>query len=304
MIRAFTEDDLDRAATLLAERHRRHREAEPLLPAEIDFRAEVEALWQRDSAAGTGAHGGYVLGFTRPESAWGPNVWIEAAGHAADDPELVRDLYTAAATVWADQGLKAHYVMVPATDDALLDAWFRLGFGAQQAHGIIEVPEAEWPRSVRQAREEDVDALVALAPLLQQHQWLSPVFSATPLPSEEAYRESILEDLERDDIGTLVVESGGRIVANLVVCPVELASMHAGLARPPGAAYLAFAITHPDARGSGAGVALTDACFAWARERGYRTMVTDWRVTNLLSSRFWPRRGFRTSFLRLHRLIA
>ena len=31
-------------------------------------------------------------------------------------------------------------------------------------------------------------------------------------------------------------------------------------------------------------------------------MVTDWRVTNLLSSRFWPRRGFRTSFLRLHRL--
>jgi hypothetical protein len=32
-------------------------------------------------------------------------------------------------------------------------------------------------------------------------------------------------------------------------------------------------------------------------------MVTDWRVTNLLSSRFWPRRGFRLSFLRLYRSI-
>jgi hypothetical protein len=32
-------------------------------------------------------------------------------------------------------------------------------------------------------------------------------------------------------------------------------------------------------------------------------MVTDWRVTSLLSSRFWPQRGFRASFLRLHRLI-
>ena len=42
----------------------------------------------------------------------------------------------------------------------------------------------------------------------------------------------------------------------------------------------------------------------WARERDYRTMLTDWRVTNLLSSRFWPRRGFHPSFLRLHRLIA
>jgi hypothetical protein len=51
-------------------------------------------------------------------------------------------------------------------------------------------------------------------------------------------------------------------------------------------------------------LALTAASFAWAKERGYPAMVTDWRVTNLLSSRFWPRRGFRTTFLRLHRYVA
>jgi len=59
----------------------------------------------------------------------------------------------------------------------------------------------------------------------------------------------------------------------------------------------------PEARGRGVGTALTNAGFAWAHEAGYRTMVTDWRVTNLLSSRFWPTRGFRTSFLRLYRSI-
>jgi hypothetical protein len=32
-------------------------------------------------------------------------------------------------------------------------------------------------------------------------------------------------------------------------------------------------------------------------------MVTDWRETNLLSSRFWPARGFRPFFLRLYRSI-
>jgi hypothetical protein len=32
-------------------------------------------------------------------------------------------------------------------------------------------------------------------------------------------------------------------------------------------------------------------------------MVTDWRVTNLLASRFWPHRGFRPSVLRLYRSI-
>jgi ribosomal protein S18 acetylase RimI-like enzyme len=304
MIRAFSDDDLDRAAALLAERHRRHREAEPLLPAKLDIRAEVEALWRQDGAFGVAMDDGYVLGFTRPDETWGPNVWIETAGHAASDPELIRDVYTDAAAGWVEHGLKAHYVMVPASDEALVDAWFRLGFGAQQAHGIIAIPETPWPPQVREATEGDVDTLVELAPFLNRHQQLAPVFGPARTWADDDVRADIVEDLRREDIANLVVEVDGRIVGNFVVCPVELSSMHTGLARPPGSAYLAFAITHPDARGSGAGVALTDACFAWARRHGYQTMVTDWRVTNLLSSRFWPRRGFRTTFLRLHRLIA
>ena len=31
----------------------------------------------------------------------------------------------------------------------------------------------------------------------------------------------------------------------------------------------------------------------WAHEHGYPVMTTDWRLTNLWASRFWPRRGFR-----------
>ena len=79
--------------------------------------------------------------------------------------------------------------------------------------------------------------------------------------------------------------------------------MHASLARVDGAVLLAWAVTRPEVRGTGAGLALTQGSFAWAREHGYETMVTDWRVTNLLSSRFWPRRGFRETFLRLYRSI-
>ena len=78
---------------------------------------------------------------------------------------------------------------------------------------------------------------------------------------------------------------------------------YTGLALPQDSCYLAFAVTLPEARGSGIGVALTDACFARARELGYAAIVTDWRVTNLLASRFWPKRGFRTTFLRLYRSI-
>jgi hypothetical protein len=42
----------------------------------------------------------------------------------------------------------------------------------------------------------------------------------------------------------------------------------------------------------------------WAHETGYPAVATDWRMTNLLSSRTWPRLGFRPTFYRLVRAIA
>jgi GNAT superfamily N-acetyltransferase len=116
-------------------------------------------------------------------------------------------------------------------------------------------------------------------------------------------RADILDDFNYDNVANLVYESEGRIVGNFFVCPLEMSSAHQGLARPPEASFLGFAVTDPGVRGRGAGLALTDASFAWARGQGYEVMVTDWRETNLLSSRFWPRRGFRKTFLRLHRWI-
>src|SRR5581483_1459643 len=234
----------------------------------------------------------------------GPNVWIEAAGHAARDSELVRDLYAEAARGWVERGLRVHYVLVPATDAGLVDAWFRLGFGAQQAHGVVEIPEVGWPTEARLATLDDLEQMVALAPLLDEHSRASPVFATPSAYSEDDLRAEIAGDLANEDYGNIVAERDGRLVGDFFVCPIELSDAHAGLARPPGAAILGFAVIRPDLRGTGIGLALTQACFAWARERGYRTMVTDWRVTNLSASRFWPRRGFRTTFLRLHRHVA
>jgi GNAT superfamily N-acetyltransferase len=66
---------------------------------------------------------------------------------------------------------------------------------------------------------------------------------------------------------------------------------------------LAFAVTRDEVRGSGTGVALTAFALRWACEQGFRSMTVDWRSVNLLSSRFWPRRGFRPQYLRLYRAV-
>lgn len=299
----FADRHIDSAAELLAARHAAQRAFFPQLPAAPDFRAELAALLA-EGANGFFTEGAYVLGRSLDRALWGPNVWVEAAGHAASDPELLRDVWAAAATGWVAQGLKAHYALVPATAPALVDSWFHLGFGAQQAHAIVDVPERAWPAGVREATEEDIEALVEIGPLLSRHQAQSPVFSTVPEQTPDEVRADVVDDFATEGVANLVYEADGRIVGNFFLCPVTLSSAHAGLARPPGASFLGFAIVDREARGTGAGVALTDASFAWARSQGYETMVTDWRATNLPASRFWPRRGFETTFLRVHRFIA
>jgi GNAT superfamily N-acetyltransferase len=309
----FADEHLDAAGELLAARHRRHRETEPLLserftdPAEA--RREVETLWRTDDTAGAvalrdGRVVAYLVGI-RKEDSWGPNVWVEAAGHAAEDAETVRDVYAAAAAHWVEAGRKAHYAVVPCGHAPLLEAWYRLGFGQQQAYGIRELPaETAWPEGTREMRRDDFDQLVELAPLLADHQELAPVFSPVKhRETPEVLRKELEEDLANERVGSLVAEQDGRIVGNFFVVPVEMSAMHAGVAQSEGSSFIGFAITDPRVRGSGAGLRLTAASYAWARERGYRTITADWRVTNLLASRFWSARGFRTSFLRLHRFI-
>jgi GNAT superfamily N-acetyltransferase len=308
-IHPFADEHLDGAAALLETRHRRHREAEPLLGKSYDFRAEVETLWRGEAASGAvatrdGRVVGYLLGIWKDDARWGPNVWVDPAGYAVEEAEDIRDLYAAAAARWVDEGRMRQYVIAPAAYAAAVDAWFRLSFGHQHAHGIREVPDVSWPPGVRLAETEDIDALVELSPLLVEHQARAPVFGiGLPRESAEEIRAEILEDLANPDFGNLVAEQDGRIVGAFQLVPAELSGTHASVARPEGAVLLSWAATWPDVRGGGAGVALTNAGFAWAREHGYTTMVTDWRETNLLASRFWPRRGFRRSFLRLYRSI-
>jgi GNAT superfamily N-acetyltransferase len=312
-IRPFSAEFVASAGDLLAERHRTHRTAEPLLPERYEDPAaaasEVEALASSEAASGSvalrgGRVVGFLLGIRKDDEVWGPNVWVESAGHAVAEAEDLRDLYAAASERWVEEGRVRHYALVPATDAELVEAWWRAGFGQQHAGGIREVPDVAWPDGVRLATEEDLDALIELSPVIADHQARAPVFGVVQQSETEAeLRADILEGLRNPEIGDLVVEQDGRIVGAFQIVPVELSSVHTGLARPDGAALLGWAATFPDVRGSGAGVALTEGGFAWARERGHTTMVTDWRVTNLLSSRFWPKRGFRESFLRLYRHI-
>ncbi len=298
----FRDEHLEGAARLLEERHARHREVEPLLPAEVDFVAEIEK--ERDELGGVVALdgddvAGYLVG-RRREDHVGPHVWSFVAGHAVREPELTRDLYTAAAGTWVDAGLTRHFVYVPSRPE-LIDPWFRLSFGASAALAMQETA----PRPsvdgvlVREGTPGDVAAAAQLDRAMQESMIPSPSFSWGPADDEETLLADWADTWDQSEVFRhFVAEREGAVVGHVL-----LYRRPPDLRVPADSIDLAQASTRPSERGTGVGVALTNHVLGWAAEHGIPTMITDWRMTNLLASRFWPRRGFRTTFLRLYRSI-
>jgi ribosomal protein S18 acetylase RimI-like enzyme len=305
-LRPFEDADIDAAAQLLRERHERHRAAEPLLAPAEDARAQVAAAWEEDGASGSvavvdGEVAGFLLGSVRENEWWRRHVWVGLAGHGARDPELVRDLYRIAAERWVAEGVELHVALVPALSD-LSEPWFRLAFAHMQAHGIRE--SGAEPRqlgtglSIRAGTIDDVRATPALLTQIWEHHARAPTFTGLTVPAPEEFLTDAEELLAIPGIAYFVAERDGQVLGHLLLRPEE-----PDLARPPGSIYLAVAATLPEARGSGAGVGLTERALEWAREAGYESVQTDWRIANLEASRFWPRRGFRQTFYRLARRV-
>jgi GNAT superfamily N-acetyltransferase len=298
----FADEHLDDAAALLAARQDRHREAEPLLPELGDPLAAVEQEWRIEGASGAFAPGrGYLI--AAPITFRGI-TWMRAgmAGQAIDgDREAMRDLYAAAAQHWVDEGYRQHAVFVPSHDAELVDAWFRLSFGASAAMAIRETGPPEEPFdsgvAIRPGTPDDYAASARLELAMAEAMEPSPSFSdVTPQTYEEVLAEWSEDNWDPYEL--FVAERGGRVVGHIL-----LYRRPPDLRVPENSIDLAQGSTEPEARGTGVGRALTEHVLAWAHEHGIPVMTTDWRMTNLWASRFWPKRGFRPVFLRLYRHI-
>jgi len=151
---------------------------------------------------------------------------------------------------------------------------------------------------VRPSTPGDLEAVAGFDQLLSRHLTAPPSFSGLAVP---VLRESVDEwsdtwDDERFE--HFVAERDGRIAGHVL-----LYRRPPDLRVPADAIDLANCSTAPEARGLGVGLALTAHVLTWAKEHGHPVMTVDWRITNLEASRFWPRRGFRETFLRLYRSI-
>jgi ribosomal protein S18 acetylase RimI-like enzyme len=301
----FADEHVAGAARLLAARHARHRAAEPLL-ADGDPEEAIRAVCSEEGTTGVvaireGDVAGYVIAEIGEHLYFDRFAWIERAGHAAESAEVARDLYAAASGAWVDAGAKRHFVLVPALPE-YLDPWYRLGFGHMHVEAVRESGGRPGPLpsgvTIRRGGHDDVDEALRIDRFIHDHQRQPPSFGLIVLRPDEEARADWIETFDDPSTGYFVVELNGRAVGHslLYTAPSDLGV-------PSDALYLASTATDPEVRGSGIGVALTEHVLAWAAETGHPTVVTNWRMTNVLAERFWRARGFRPVFHRLHRVI-
>jgi predicted N-acetyltransferase YhbS len=107
----------------------------------------------------------------------------------------------------------------------------------------------------------------------------------------EAVRRADWEEtLAAEEVSYFVAEREGEPVGHVTLYPETALTLQ-----------LASTAVLPAAQGAGVGRALASHALAFARESGYATIATNWRVTSLVASRFWPALGFRITRLRLTR---
>jgi GNAT superfamily N-acetyltransferase len=284
----------DEAARLLSERYARQRAAEPLLPEIDDVAGQLP-----EETGFVATRGGEAVAFLT--AALKDDIaYTGIAGVAATEPEAVRDLFAALAP---ELGVSRFMAFVPASEPELADAFFRLSFGRSATLAVQEAgpqPAIDFGGTIRESTPGDLRPLAELEEMLYRQLRDAPSFSGLVPETIEQHEEGWSDLWDDPDLfWSFVAERDGEIAGALIMYRRPVGDLRIG----EDSVDLAFAATRPGVRGSGTGLALTGHALAWAHERGFRSVTTDWRETNLLASRYWPKRGFRPTYLRLYRAV-
>lgn len=316
----FIDEMILAAGELLAHRHVCNREQLPLLPerfeqTDVAIKA-VETLWQKKYKGGYAAFRdgrmiAYLIGQTSTNP-WGRAGYVYLPGYAVAEEEsaaVIQDLYALLGDHWVKRGCFDHYLYISATDTAVIEALFDVGFGKERVDALLdlrslEIPDVEEPVgiTVRKAGAGDNAHLGSLSNIIFRALAKPPYWHPTvPEDWDDLYEGwSELPDdkewtvwlaLENDNaLGTVGFRPEEETDTQMLV--------------PPRTVYLSVAATKPQARGRGVSTILSLHGLKQAQQEGYEICYSNWISPNLLASRFWPRFGFKDAAYRLAKKVS
>lgn len=316
-MRRFEIDDIDNASQLLSKRHSGERTAFPSLKAKYEdtnaTKKIINKLINEKNCIGVCAYKdssmiGYIISHVKTDGVFGRCAWVKYEGMAIDeneDSELYRKMYAYIANLWLEAGCLTHYVLVPAGNSNVVNAWLRLGFAYQQVHGIanaerneVIVPDGI---TIKTASENDENDLKSISNLIISYQAKSPTFAAG-LPEDVSDIKKGYAGLGSDEDATVLLAYDKQKILGFQ-CGFNEEDDDLSMMVPKNSYEIAVGATVGDSQGLGIGTLLVKMLINKAIDAGVENIYTDWRIANLKSSLFWPNRGFKDVAYRMVRHI-
>ncbi|GEM_PF-247435 len=271
----------------------------------------LEELFINNKMVGMGAFTnnelvGYIIGEIKIDTLRGRYAWVPYEGVAIrmdQSSELIRNLYARVSEAWLEQGCFMHYTIIPLGNQAYYDAYQRLSFFIQQVHAVMNIKDYKSFENVsdveiRVANKMDSDMMGKMSSIIQSYHNAAPTFEPA-LPEvvsniKAAYKSIVAEN---DEI-CLIAKKDTEELGFQYYCPIT-----SDLMTPDNGVELSIAGTYHSQMGRGVGKKLMNEGYRIMKEKGYNSMITDWRMTNLASSTFWPKCGFKPVAYRMVRYI-
>ncbi|ERJ12725.1 GNAT family N-acetyltransferase [Haloplasma contractile] len=219
--------------------------------------------------------------------------------------ELIRYLYAKVSVLWLEQGCFNHSIYVPIANQVYYEGFLQLSFSIEQVHAVMNIEEYIPFENVadvdiRLANKMDSEVLGKMSSIITKFQNTAPIFIPV-LPEvlakiKEGFKR--LVDDDDDVIALLIAEEADKELG------FQLYEMiTSNLMTPDDGIELSVAGTYYSQMRRGIGKKLMNEGCKIIKEKGYSYIKADWRITNLASSTFWPKCGFRPVVYRMERYI-
>lgn len=273
--------------------------------------SSLEKMFNDQKIVGTGAFDedelvGYIFAQVKFDETRGKHAWVPYEGVAikqGKSGELIRSLYAEASKLWLEYGCFAHYVIVPTADWVYVEALQKLSFGFEQVHGVLDI-ESYQPFNLKNnittriANLDDREIIGSMADIISSFQNNSPVYGVALPDYIMEIRDGYRQIVDDEDALLLFAEQNEEPVGFQAYWTID-----SNLNVPEQSIELSVAGTFLQFSGKGIGKSLMDEAIHLLKEKNIKYIVTDWRITNLSSSVFWPKCGFQPLYHRMQRII-
>jgi GNAT superfamily N-acetyltransferase len=302
-------------AQLLETRQLKELETHPYLETEkiqVSFITTLlEKTFTEHNIVGMGAFledelVGYLFAQIKFDETRGKHAWVPLEGLAlkqGESGELIRKLYAEVSKLWINYGCFTHYVLVPTGDHRFVDAFQRLSFGLEQVHGILDISSYQKgihneSVSIRMGTNNDREVIGSMSDIILSYQNDSPVYAIALPETVIDIRKGYQGIANDEEVFLLLAEFNGQSAGFQAYWPIG-----SHLMVPDKTFELSVAGTVPTFIGNGVGTALMNEAVRLLEEKGVKYIITDWRISNLASSLFWPKCGFVPLYQRMQRTL-